>query len=130
VASIYLDADVDQANEMPFLVRGHEVLTTKQAGRLRAHDDEQLAFAAETRRIFITHNGKDYLLLQRAWRHWSDLWNVTPRPIHSGILVIPQQSPLAIEQIALEVDAFIRSGIQLATRYFDFSVGHRWVQIG
>jgi hypothetical protein len=127
---LYLDADVHQDYALPLQLRGHDVLTARQVGRLRAHDEEQLAFAAESRRILITHNSKDFLFLQRAWRHWSDMWDVSPRPIHPGILIIPQQSPWTFDQIAHEVNAFIRSGIWLSNRYFDFSIGVGWIQMG
>jgi uncharacterized protein DUF5615 len=130
MALLYLDADMDAKYPFPFQAMGHDLLTSRQAGRLRAHDEEQLAFAAEPGRILITHNGDDYLLLQRAWRHWPNAWNLPTRPIHAGILVVPQQSPLTIEQIVLEIDAFIRSGIRLENRYFEFSVGDGWIQKG
>ena len=130
MALLYLDADLDEKFASPFRMYAHGVLTSRQSGRLRARDEEQLAFAAEQGRILITHNREDFLLLQRAWRHWPDVWNLPTRPVHAGILILPQHSALTIEQVVGEVDAFVRSGIPLANRYFDFAVGIGRIQKG
>jgi hypothetical protein len=131
VAGIYLDADAD-APDLGDLLRGagHRIVLTTAVGRRRAHDDEQLAYAAQNGLILVTFNNHDYLLLQRAWRHWSDVWSVTPRPSHAGILV-PKQPPLrTFEETARDIDTLIRSEALLRDRFFKWMLGIGWVQDG
>ena len=130
MAELYLDADIDGCFVSHLRVAGNTVLVTAEPGRRRAHDDEQLMFAAERGLILITHNVKDYLLLQRAWRHWPDVWGVEPRPLHAGILAFPQVSEEHIVFIAEVIDQFIRSGAELANRFYEWKWGREWVQQG
>lgn len=128
MAEFYMDADVlsDLAPQLRSF--GHNVLTTYEVGRRRAGDEEQLGYAAELRRTLVTHNGQDFLLLQRAWRHWADLWFVTPRPIHYGILVVPQTQP-AIE-LARQIDLLIQSGTDVRNRFYTWSPAGGWIRDG
>jgi hypothetical protein len=130
MAELDLDADIDGRFVSPLRVAGNTVLVTAELGRRRAHDDEQLMFAAEHGLILITHNVKDYLLLQRAWRHWPDVWGVEPRPLHAGILAVPQVSEEHIVFMADVIDQFIRSGAVLANRFYEWQWGREWVQQG
>jgi len=68
VADFYLDADIKLDLAHLLRQRRHDVVTAHEAGRRRAGDEEQLVYAAEHGRILVSHNGKDYELLQRAWR--------------------------------------------------------------
>ena len=131
MAEIYLDADVDALFSGSLRDAGNVVLVTAELGRRRAHDDEQLAFAAERGFILITHNVDDYLLLQRAWRHWPDVWDINPRPRHAGILAIPQITRDHLADLAQEIDRFVRSATPLANRFHEWKWGRReWVQKG
>jgi hypothetical protein len=130
MADIYLDADVDAVVAVHLRNAGNLVLITAELGRRRAYDDEQLAFAAQRRLILVTHNADDFLLLQRAWRHWADLWSVEPRPVHAGILTVPQVSGDRIVPMAQAINEFIRSGISLQNRYDVWVPSRDWVQKG
>lgn len=130
MAHIYLDADVKDIYAAMLTDLGHVVTTTAELGRRRADDAEQLAYAARHGLILVTHNTKDYLLLQHAWRVWFEVWPVEPRPLHSGILGIPQVIGDGIIKMADEIARFLRSTSLLTNRYYECSVGHVWVQKG
>ncbi|HEY7033219.1 MAG TPA: DUF5615 family PIN-like protein [Thermomicrobiales bacterium] len=130
MAEIYLDADVDAVFAVYLRGAGNLVLITAELGRRRAYDEEQLAFAAQRGLILVTHNADDYLLLQRAWRHWADRWSVDPRPVHAGILAVPQVLDNRIAPMAQAINEFIRSGVSLQNRYYVWIPGRDWVQKG
>jgi hypothetical protein len=108
LADFQLDEDVSEMLEPLLEGLGHDVFTTRYLRSKRTKDSAQLSLAARFGRIFVTHNGDDYELLHRAWRQWSNEWDVMPRPLHAGILVIPQQPRLSLQQTAHEVDTLIR----------------------
>ena len=62
--------------------RGHDCISSTNAGLDRARDEEQLAFAAVERRVLVTANQPDFARL-----HWE--WMSAGRH-HSGIVVAPQ----------------------------------------
>ena len=105
MADLYADHNV--ARPIVFLLRalGHVVTSTQDMGLARATDDVQLLMAAQRGWIVLTHNRRDFVLLDDAWRRWSGAWGVAPR--HPGIVVAPQEWPHA--RVAGEVDAFLRS---------------------
>ena len=59
--------------------RGFDVLTTEEAGRDTASDEEQLAFAAGAGRAILTFNIRDFAPLHEQWR-------AAGRP-HAGMIV-------------------------------------------
>ncbi|MGH2557451.1 MAG: DUF5615 family PIN-like protein [Thermomicrobiales bacterium] len=130
MALLYLDADVDTKLGRTLGLLGHDVLTPDEVGRRRAGDEEQLAYAAALGRIFVRHNKKDFLLLQRAWRHWSDLWAVEPRPPHFGILVPLQPPHQTLPEATSAIDAFVRSDEVLTSRFFEWKLGRGWMRNG
>lgn len=85
MASFYFDHDVPRVLGLALQHLGHDSLSTRELGRERSNDAEQLLVAAQTARILVTHNAEDFTLLQQAWRLWS-----VPI-IHASILIIPQQ---------------------------------------
>ena len=117
MAVLHLDQNVSSQFGPLLRVAGHDVIETRAIGRPRATDDELLLFAANARRIFVTHNEKDFILLHDAWRRWSSAWGVAV--FHAGILVLPQPPRLTIERAATELDRFLATEPQLAsTLYF------------
>ena len=62
---LYTDEDVDVLIADLLRARGFNVLTTRDAGRLHATDEEQLAFAAAEHRTLLTSTAA---LCQDAWR--------------------------------------------------------------
>jgi len=130
VASFYLDADVHLLIGVRLSEVGHDVVATTQIGRAHAGDEEQLAYSAQTGRILVTHNGDDFLLLQKAWRYWADLWGVQPKPMHAGILSVPQPPKVTVDRLAHEIALFVRSHAVLANRFHEWTPARGWVQHG
>lgn len=126
----YLDADVNADLGLLLAPRGHDVLTTYEVGRRRAGDEEQLAYAAMQGRMLITHNSRDFRLLQRAWRHWPDVWAMQQQPTHPGILVPLQPPHQTLGQTASAIDILVRSNRTFANRFYIWVGGRGWVQDG
>lgn len=76
---LYLDEDVDVLAADLVRARGFDVLTTREAGRLHATDEAQLAFAASKGRTLLTHNRADFETLH-------SLYAATGKH-HAGIIV-------------------------------------------
>jgi hypothetical protein len=130
MALIYLDNDIDWELERLLAERGHDVLVTARIGRRSAGDEEQLAFAADLGRVLVTYNRGDFLILQRAWRHWADVWAVQPRPEHAGILCVPQSAIVPTDEMAEEIDRLLHSFQPLRNRYLEWIPGRGWVPFG
>jgi predicted alpha/beta hydrolase len=62
--------------------RGFDVLTTEEAGKDTASDEEQLAFAAAERRTILTFNIRDFAPLHEQWQ--------AADRAHAGIIVSQQ----------------------------------------
>ncbi len=87
MANFYLDHDVSLNLSLLLQGDGHDVRTAQDVGLAQASDDVQLLAAAEQGRISLTHNRKDYILLNSAWARWPRSWRVTAPP-HAGIPVL------------------------------------------
>lgn len=84
-APLYLDEDVSVILAAILRARGFDVVTTRDTGHLSWTDDDQLAFAAETRRVFLTHNRVDFERLHRLW--------LEAGRAHAGILIARRRLP-------------------------------------
>jgi hypothetical protein len=83
-ARLYVDEDASEHAVVQGLrVRGIDVLTTFEAGRSGAPDEEQLAFAMNEKRAIYTFNVAHFARLH------SDYLKQGAR--HYGIIVIPEQ---------------------------------------
>ena len=103
---LYADQDVSREIVTHLRRGGLDVIMTREVQRQRNADPEQLAFATAQQRILLTRNRDDFVLLHDAWLHWSSLWNITPIPQHTGILVVPHG--FRNEDIAADVAAFMQ----------------------
>ena len=125
MSAFYLDEDVDRAYIALFEAKRLTALTTAQARRLRAHDDVQLLTATDFGRILLTHNARDFLLLDRAWRSLAQRWQVDVSN-HSSILVVPQTSKESFPQIVLEIDGLVRGQSAIRGRYVVLDLKWGW----
>lgn len=57
---LYLDEDVPEAIAHALRLRGHDVLTVKEAGRKGFSDIEQLNYALSEDRVIVSHNIADF----------------------------------------------------------------------
>ncbi|OGW65611.1 MAG: hypothetical protein A3H49_03225 [Nitrospirae bacterium RIFCSPLOWO2_02_FULL_62_14] len=65
---LYLDEHVPVSVAPALAAHGVDCLTTLQAHNLGLSDEDQLAFAAENGRAFVTFNRKDFISLARQWQ--------------------------------------------------------------
>ena len=79
---LYLDRHVMTRLAVDLRGRGFDVLTTEEAGKDTASDEEQLAFATAASRAILTFNIRDFAPLHEAWQ-------AAERP-HAGIIVSRQ----------------------------------------
>jgi predicted nuclease of predicted toxin-antitoxin system len=79
---LYFDRHIMARLAVDLRGRGYDVLTTEEAGKDTASDEEQLAFATAANRSLLTFNIRDFAPLHEAWqaaaRH------------HAGIIVSQQ----------------------------------------
>jgi predicted nuclease of predicted toxin-antitoxin system len=79
---LYLDRHIMARLAVDLRAQGFNVLRTEEAGKDRASDEEQLAFAAQEGRSILTFNIRDFAPLHERWqsegRH------------HAGIVVSQQ----------------------------------------
>jgi hypothetical protein len=105
VADFYRDHNV--ARELADRLRdaGHGARTARELAMERAGDEAHLSLAAQSGRILITHNAKDFSLLHAAWQRWSADWKTSAH--HAGILVlIPPVSP---EEATREIESLVEA---------------------
>lgn len=81
-ASLLLDEDVRPLLAEVLRQRGLDVIHVLDVGRGGYSDEDQLCYAAEQGRAIMTHNIKDFLLLDRQWRD--------QMVFHQGILMSDQ----------------------------------------
>jgi len=79
---LYLDRHIMTRLAVDLRGRGYDVLTTEEAGKDTAADEEQLAFATAENRAILTFNIRDFAPLHEAWQ-------TAERP-HAGIIVSKQ----------------------------------------
>lgn len=64
---LYLDEDVDVLVAELLQARGFDALTTRDAELLEQSDADQLAFAVNEERTFLTHNRADFEQLAKSY---------------------------------------------------------------
>jgi uncharacterized protein (DUF433 family) len=123
VAELYSDRDIGFGTVVASRSLGHTVVTTRDLRFEYVTDDVQLLTAVSCSRIPVTQNRRDYVLLHRAWRSRADSFHIPL--LHSGILVVPQQTwPFPLE--AAIIDWFIRTVPPLANEMYVCDRDGRW----
>lgn len=84
MALIYLDEDVSVAVGPLLAGRGHDVIHAFDLNNRQVPDPDHLLYAANSGRIMVTHNRKDFEELHRVWLAVTS-WGLMDR-VHSGIL--------------------------------------------
>jgi predicted nuclease of predicted toxin-antitoxin system len=79
---LYFDRHIMNRLAVDLRGRGFDVLTTQEAGKDTASDEEQLAFATVENRAILTFNIRDFGPLHEQWQE-------AGRP-HAGIIVSQQ----------------------------------------
>jgi predicted nuclease of predicted toxin-antitoxin system len=94
---LYFDRHIMNRLAVDLRGRGFDVLTTKEAGKDTASDEEQLAFATTENRAILTFNIRDFAPLHEQWQ-------AAGRP-HAGIIVSQQ---LGSRQYSLLLQRMLR----------------------
>jgi predicted nuclease of predicted toxin-antitoxin system len=90
--------------------RGFSVLTTRDAGRLRATDEEQLAVASAAQRTLVTHNRADFEALHLAY--------FSAGKDHAGIIIARRHPAQDIAQrLLIILNAVTADEMQNQLRY-------------
>jgi predicted nuclease of predicted toxin-antitoxin system len=92
---LYLDEDVHVLVADLLNARGFDVLTARDAGKLQASDDEQLAYAISQERALVTHNRSDFEALVQAY------FDVERK--HYGVILAVRRSPQDIGRRLLAI---------------------------
>lgn len=123
-----LFADEDVYNELKQLLTesGHDVVSPIELGLRGAGDEMCFLHAASDARTIITHNGKDFSLLHRAWMTWPGQWNIATQPQHSGILSVPHQNLLSPTAAANRIDWLIRTSGSLLNTFYRLERSGLW----
>ncbi|HZQ35997.1 MAG TPA: DUF5615 family PIN-like protein [Dehalococcoidia bacterium] len=110
----FLDEDVEIQTASVLRSPGIDVLTTREAGRLRASDESQMEFAGRSGRVLVTRNRDDFLEQTRSFLN-------AGRP-HAGVLIVSnafaQQDYGGIARAIARYDAEHRDGVP--AYFFDF----------
>jgi hypothetical protein len=126
----HLDQDVNQLLKQYLNAHYNDPDCAKTATELDLHlasDGHHLLRAAQAGRIFVTHNGKDFITMQDAWERWSKAWGV--QAMHAGILIFPQR--WLPPRVAEEIVQFLGTRISLPNEIYAYDVDpnvDRWVQ--
>lgn len=122
MALLYVDHDVSVLVAPLLRAKGHDIVVTSELGLGGESDSNHLLRAAQEGRILVSHNQRDYMLLNRAWLDWTEGWPVyadskrltrLARPVarlllrgveHGGIVLPYQGAP---ERIAANIDEIV-----------------------
>lgn len=94
-ARLYFDEDVSARVADLIRARGFDVLTTGDARRLGSDDHGQLAFSADSDRVFITHNRRDFERLAVEFFKSSRM--------HAGVVIAVRRDPRELAGRLLEL---------------------------
>ena len=83
--SLYLDEDVHTYIAHALRLRGWQALTTEEAQRRSATDQDQIHFATQNGRTIMTYNVRDFPRL-----HYE---SIASGEGHSGIIVVKREDP-------------------------------------
>ena len=84
----YFDEDADARLAEALRSRGYDVETTAAAGRRRTPDDDQLAYAVDQGRVFVTHNIRHFPRIHAEW--------IAAERGHRGLVVLIGQARIGV----------------------------------
>ena len=92
---LYLDEDVSILIADLIKARGFSVMTTHQAGNLGKSDAEQFEFAANQKKVLLTHNRVDFENLAKKY--------FAENKMHYGIIIAVRRLPNEMVQRILKI---------------------------
>ena len=130
MARLYLDENV-AVRAIPLLaMHGHEAIWSRLVMPSGTSDHHHVTTAKMADRIIVTHDGKHFLLLHRAWHEWFAMFGNPPLASHAGIIFIPQPPTVSIERaVDLIADLLGRPGTRtLANRFLSWTSRSGWIE--
>jgi hypothetical protein len=108
---------------------GLDVTSIDRLGLKGLDDASNILLAAQTGRVLVTYDVRDYTLLHHAWQIWSSAWMAEHPPQHAGIALIHSDKRAGFDGI---VAALIELGDAIgvaANRLFVWNYGKGWTEI-
>lgn len=130
MARLYLDENVAVRTIRLMAVYGHDAVWSRSVKPSGTSDHHHVATATLDNRVIVTHNGKHFLLLHRAWHEWFDTFGNPPLASHAGMIFVPQP-PIISTDVAVELIAELlddpRAGT-LANRFLSWTTRSGWIE--
>jgi hypothetical protein len=128
LSRIYLDENVSEGLVRALMALGYDVISTTKAGNKGATDAMQLFFGLRQRRVVVTYNSTDFVLLDETLRLWAMEWGVTTAR-HAGILIIPNPRTIDNTEAARSIDELASSIASFEDRIFLWNVFAGWQEL-
>jgi hypothetical protein len=130
VALLYLDEGLSAQTDRRLVTHGNDVVYARSVVRDGTSDHLHLLIATQLGRILVTHNRTDFELLHFAWQDWFASLGPTPRPMHGGIVIVPQPPLVDAHDAADLVHTFVNDPMraQLANRLFVWGIASGWTE--
>ncbi len=121
MADFYIDHDVsaDVSDLLQHL--GHNAPNARDLQLADAHDGLHLLNATRRQAILVSHNGKDFRLLHRAWECWTQAWGITEP--HAGVLILPHG---AYQDSVARLLEFLQAGHPLPNMVYRYQPWRGW----
>jgi hypothetical protein len=121
MAALYIDEDVSELLAPYLRSLGYDAVNVRQLHQRRLPDYRHLLYAAQEKRIRVTHNGRDFRDLHGAWILWSEAWQAGAE--HAGILIIEQRANLTVRSMGDEILRLVQEHPSPRNRLFTFERG-------
>jgi predicted nuclease of predicted toxin-antitoxin system len=120
MADFSLDHNVPRRVAVLLCAAGHGATTTREIGRERASDANQLLTAVSRGCILVTHDD-DFVRLQCSWQQRPAMLQSTAT--HIGILVIPAFPIWDADRTASEIAGFLALNLPIAGNCYQWQHG-------
>jgi hypothetical protein len=129
VARYYLDEHVGDAITTPLSARGHDALSTHQAGSKGLSDPRQVLFASADGRILVTFNARHFVMLHEMLVLSTALADSPSSRLHAGIALLPSSSRMPTAQLVTALDELPRFVEEPANRCFRWIPATGWEEV-
>lgn len=130
MARLYLDENVAVRIIQLLAAHGHDAVWSRSFKPSGTSDNHHVTTATLDDRAIVTHDGKHFLLLHRAWHEWFDTFGNPPLASHAGMIFVPQPPIISTEaagDIIAEVLDDPAAG-PLANRFLSWTTRSGWIE--
>lgn len=122
----YLDEHASERLTETLEGLGLDATSANRLQRKGLSDALHLLYAAESNRVLITYDVKDFTLLHEAWQFWTRSWGVAAR--HAGILIYSVHKP-QINEVAAAIAQLGNEHDTLENRVFSWRRRIGWTEV-